>query len=283
MERLESCLLCGADAGMARVVQEREGHALVRCPDCGLVYANPQYTDAELARLYEVHYYGAGDAFGGGSAEKERARNRPLYVVVLRDLLRRYPRLRPRPGAPVRVLDFGCGPGYFLAECRDLGMEASGIEFSPPAAGYARARLGLDVRDDWRQALAELPEGGFELVCLWEVLEHLRRPREAVEALVRALAPGGVFCVTTPSLGCWRYYIEGARWFNMQNPTHVVFFGRETLGRLLRECGLAGVVRPVFWGGRPGFGPLANFAQYLARAAGLGSDLRLYARRPTGG
>ncbi len=179
------------------------------------------------------------------------------------------------------MLDYGCGPGYFLAECREVGLEATGIEFSDTAARYARERLDLEVRTQPEKALAELPAGGFGLVTAWAVLEHTPRPGDVLAGLVRALAPGGVLCLTVPNMKCWRYLIEGARWFNVSNPTHLVFFRRSELARLLGELGLKGIIRPVFWGGRPGFGPVANLAQYLARLAGLGSDLRLYAEKPS--
>lgn len=187
---------------------------------------------------------------------------------------------RRRKAPRRRALDYGCGPGYFLAECREAGFEVSGIEFSETAARYARERLDLEVHTQPEKALAELPAGGFQLVTAWAVLEHTPRPREVLAGLIRALAPGGALCLTVPNMRCWRYRIEGARWFNVGNPTHLVFFRRPGLARLLGELSLVRVIRPVFWGGRPGFGPVANLAQYLARLAGLGSDLRLYAEKP---
>jgi 2-polyprenyl-3-methyl-5-hydroxy-6-metoxy-1,4-benzoquinol methylase len=281
LEKLKACLLCGADAGRAARVHRRQGHALVRCPICGLLYANPQFTESELAELYHRLYYDEQHLLLSSTPEAEHARNRILYRTVLRDLLARYPRLAPSAdGPPPRVLDFGCGPGFFLAECRTIGLAASGIEFSPIAARYAREKLQLDAKAHPRTALAELPSRHYDLITAWEVIEHLRRPRETLQRLCRSLAPQGVLCLTTPSLNCWRYRLERGRWFNIRNPTHLAFFDRHNLTRLLRECSLVNVIRPVFWGGRPGFGQVANLAQYLVRIAGIGSDLRLYAERP---
>jgi 2-polyprenyl-3-methyl-5-hydroxy-6-metoxy-1,4-benzoquinol methylase len=159
-----------------------------------------------------------------------------------------------------------------------VGFDVCGVESSPAAARYARERRGLNVTENSGE---EWPEGQFDLVTLWEVVEHLRRPVETLQRLVRALRPGGVMCVTTPNLGCWRRRLEGGKWFNIKNPTHLAFYNRRTLSRLLRKCGLVEEVRPVFWGGRPGFGPAANLLQYVVRWLNLGSDLRLDARRPS--
>jgi 2-polyprenyl-3-methyl-5-hydroxy-6-metoxy-1,4-benzoquinol methylase len=254
---------------------------LQRCGGCGLIYSNVVRTPEELDALYSRHYYSVANTLEGSAREEEQARNRVLYATVLSDVLRRYPQLVPRDGvASPRVLDWGCGPGYFLAECRRRGFDVLGVELSETAARYAQERLELDVRTAPEEALEDLSPGGFELVTAWAVLEHAQRPRELLTGLVRALAPGGVLCLSVPNLRCWRYLLEGARWFNMRNPTHLSFFSRAGLVRLLGELGLEQVMRPVFWGGRPGFGPVANLTQYFARAANLGSDLRLYARKP---
>ena len=103
---------------------------------------------------------------------------------------------------------------------------------------------------------------------------------QVLDQLVARLAPGGVLGLTLPNLRCWRYRLERGRWFNIVNPTHLVFFNRASITRLLGELGLVRVHRPVFWGGRPGFSTAANLAQYLVRLADAGSDLRIYAEKP---
>ncbi len=282
MELLDACLICGHPATEGKIIHQRQDDVLFRCPACGLVFANPQYTPDELASLYERDYYSEADTLEGSRRAEEREANRVLYRTVLHDILRRYPRLDPaRAREPSRLLDYGCGPGYFLAEARELGFEATGVEFSEIAARYARERLDLDVRVDPDAALRELPDGHFHLVTAWAVIEHTRQPREVLTRLAAKLAPGGVLCLTLPNLRCWRYLLEQGRWFNIANPTHLVFFSQRGIRRLLEELGLVRVVRPVFWGGRPGFGLAANAVQYLIRMTNLGSDLRLYAERPS--
>ncbi len=254
---------------------------MLRCAGCGLIYSDVRRSCEELNALYARHYYSVANTLEGSAREEEHERNRVLYRTVLGDILRRYPRLTPGDGAAApKALDWGCGPGYFLAECRQHGFDTLGVELSETAARYARERLGLDVRTAPEKALTALPAAGFGLVTAWAVLEHAQRPRELLTGLVRALAPGGVLCLSVPNMSCWRYRLEGPHWFNIRNPTHLSFFSRGDLVRLLGELGLEQAMRPVFWGGRPGFGPVANLAQYFVRAAGLGSDLRLYARKP---
>ncbi|MBN1343408.1 MAG: class I SAM-dependent methyltransferase [Phycisphaerae bacterium] len=281
MERLDACLVCGHRSTDAKDRYARRDDVVVACPECGLLYANPQYTPEELVGLYKRDYYDEGDTLEGTFRSEEHTANRVLYQTVLRDLFRRYPRLgEPADGRARRVLDYGCGPGYFLAECREAGFEPTGIEFSRIAARYAEERLGVRVLVDPDSALGELPDAHYDLVTAWAVIEHTRRPRDVLGRLVAKLVPGGVLCLTLPNLRCWRYLLERGRWFNIANPTHLVFFSEGGIRRLLAELGMGRIVRPVFWGGRPGFGFSANLLQYCVRVAGLGSDLRLYAERP---
>jgi len=260
----------------------REHDAIVECPACGLLYANPQYTPNELVALYRRDYYSEDNTLRGTFRRDEQQTNRVLYRTVLRDLLRRYPQLAPAGGqGPRRVLDYGCGPGYFLAECREAGFEPTGVEFSEIAAQYGRERLDLNILLDPDAALPSLPDAHYHLVTAWAVIEHTRRPRDVLTQLASKLVPGGVLCLTIPNLRCWRYLVERGRWFNMANPTHLVFFNRRNMRRLLRELGLVRITRPVFWGGRPGFGVAANLVQYLVRLMDMGSDDRIYAERAT--
>ncbi len=280
MTPVEACPVCSGPSDGAEAFLVREDDQLLECPLCGLIYSDKHRNDVELQELYSRHYYSVENTLEGSERDRERDRNRVLYRTVISDLLWRYPELSGAGrGAPPKVLDYGCGPGYFLAECRDHGFECTGIELSDVAAQYARERLGLEIRTSPKIALAALPDGEFSLVTAWAVLEHAQSPRDLLAGLARVTASGGVLCLSVPNLRCWRRLVEGGRWFNMRNPTHLSFFRRKGLERLLHELGLESVSCPLFWGGRPGFGAAANLVQYGVRLLGLGSDLRLYARK----
>jgi 2-polyprenyl-3-methyl-5-hydroxy-6-metoxy-1,4-benzoquinol methylase len=279
MEQLTHCLVCQTPSRSARVVHRRRDDALVRCRGCGLVFANPQYTDDELAGLYRDLYYDEEKNFATDYRERDRQALMPLYRAVVRDLSRRYPRLSVA-ASEVRVLDFGSGVGFFLDACREVGMVPLGVEFSEVAARYANDRLGIEVRTEPERTMAGLPDGRFQLVTAWQVMEHLRRPREFLKELIRVLAPGGILALAVPNLGSWRYRIERGRWFNVQNLTHLSFFNVSNLRRLLDEAGLTRVVRPVLWGRRSRPSVPVDLAQYLIRAANLGNEFRLYGEKP---
>lgn len=277
MEHLSACIVCAAPSADAPVIHHRgAGDRLVRCPRCRSLFANPQWTVDELSRFYDVHYYDENQTLHTDHREHDFQLAIPLHRLVVRDLRRRTPAL-DRTG--IKVLDYGAGVGFFLYACREVGWEGVGLEFSDVAARYGREHLSLDVRPNADVELRSLPSNHFDLVTAWQVLEHLRRPRETMRELVRILKPGGWFCAAVPHTGALDYRLRRGRWFNVENPTHLTMFNRASLSRLFADAGLVDVVRPLLWGSRhkPFF--LRDLAQFVVRCANVGSELRLYARK----
>ena len=83
---------------------------------------------------------------------------------------------------------------------------------------------------------APLPEGAYDVVTMWDVIEHLPDPASTLRAVHSALRPGGVFAVTTMDVEALFPRVAGRFWpWYMQ--MHLVYFSRRTLGELLRSCG----------------------------------------------
>lgn len=274
MKLTSHCPICRSGADGAAKVHQRKMDAIRRCAACGSLFSNPRPEPEELDELYRREFY--RDDGTQTSHEIAQDSSTVLHRTILRLLMRKYPHV-VRPGAS--VLDYGCGRGRFLAEAATAGLNATGIELSDAAARFARDELNLDVRTGHEDALAKLPNEAFELVTCFEVLEHTIDPRKTAALLAEKLAPGGVLAISYPNIGCWRYRLQGARWFNMANPTHLNFFSLAAMRRMLGDMGLIRVRRMVYYGGRPGFGPIRSALQYLVRALNLGSDVRIFATK----
>lgn len=155
---------------------------MVRCTGCGFLYSDRVLPPERLQAYY-------AESFGGDRQRRGQmvnARVNARAVARLVDLSR------------VRsVLDVGCGYGFFLRELAERhGLRAVGLELSRDEAAYARQRLGLEVLTEPIDE-AGLPEGGFDLVTTFEVIEHVPRPLPFLAAMARAVAPGGVLVVMT--------------------------------------------------------------------------------------
>lgn len=91
-------------------------------------------------------------------------------------------------------------PPAFLDEMRSAGWQTCGIEISPTAADYARQRFQLDVQIGDLLEI-DLPAASFDLITMWDVLEHTFAPREVLAKSASLLKPGGLLALTFPQLG----------------------------------------------------------------------------------
>jgi len=199
---------------------------IVRCTVCGLARTDPQPAANELDRYYPDGYH--------ASSKRYRLGLEKTLSVIHQARIRRIERLA---GGPGRVVDVGCGPGWFLAQMRRRGWETRGTERSAAAAEQARDVLNLDVR---AQDLDELAaEGGsYDAVVLWHVAEHVHDPATTLLKIARLLRPGGVLMIAVPNFGSPESKIGKAGWFHLDVPRHLFHFTSGTLMNLLRAAGL---------------------------------------------
>jgi len=135
-----------------------------------------------------------------------------------------------------RWLDVGCGAGALLRAASSLGWEAVGTEVSPSAVEAIRA-TGLEVHlgrlDD-----VGLEPGGFDVVSLVEVVEHLADPEQTLRDAARLVRPGGTLYLTTPHGRGLSARLLGTGWSVVAPPEHLQLFSVAGLRALLRRCGL---------------------------------------------
>ncbi len=217
----ERCTLCQSPRHETLVRAKRR--TVVECLDCRLKALSPMPSLEELVSVNEetVHPF-----FNACLEDEESYR---LYFARKLDDLRRY-----KPSG--RLLDVGCGAGFFLDAARDRGYDVAGVDLSPVPTAYARDMLGLEV------AMGSLydyqaPSGAFDAVTIFQTIEHDPDPAALSAELFRMLAPGGVLMVTTPAADGFVARVMGKRWFGYRNVEHVSFFTRQSLRHALERSG----------------------------------------------
>lgn len=261
------CPVCGTDAPKLAFV--KDGHEMVSCRACGCLYVGADPSSIDFDALYgEAYYNGGADAVfadytGQAAARRAHARRKLAW-------LRHMPPRIPRRG---RLLDVGCAAGFFLAEAQ-AHYEVQGIELSQWSSAYAREKLSLPVITG-TLSQAALPASHYDVVTLWDVIEHVPEPVPLLQEAARVLAPDGRMVLTTGDWGSAYAQARGADWHLMTPPWHLTMFDRPALETAAARAGL----RVVAWRteGVAGDGPLwRNRAALLAsRALGLGDIVRL--------
>jgi 2-polyprenyl-3-methyl-5-hydroxy-6-metoxy-1,4-benzoquinol methylase len=211
------CPVCGSRR--QKRLRRYDAAHLVRCTDCGLTFTGRRPSDDELA----AHYQNYGTSWFDSPVTRER----------YRELLESFEPYRRAN----RILDVGCGPGYFLEEAQKCGWDAHGSEFSARALELNRSK-GLNVVDAPIGPDTFAP-GSFDVITAFEVVEHLRDPLAEAAMLAVLLRSGGLLYCTTPNFNAVSRLALGARWMNIGYPEHLIYFTRRTLQTWLAPFGLA--------------------------------------------
>jgi len=225
------CPVCGGRR--SRFYARKFGSGLVRCRDCGLVYAEPRFPAAVLLERYESRdFFDAYLANLGASREEYdpeliRRHYHPFLGLIGRFFA---------PGKT--LLDVGCGAGFFVKAASEAGWKADGVEISKRGTEYARRVVGADVRNA-RLEDASIPDAGRDLVTMLDLVEHLPEPVRTLREARRILKPGGVLVVSTPDFRSLSRRVLGRCWAALSPGEHLANFDAGTLGRVLKRAGFS--------------------------------------------
>jgi 2-polyprenyl-3-methyl-5-hydroxy-6-metoxy-1,4-benzoquinol methylase len=268
-----NCNLCGRDDTLVRFPATTEpdvlrvdafrcthagyGHhpQIVECRHCGLVYANPRWPGDTVLDAYTA------------VEDETYVEERHGRELTFRHHLRQIERIiGPADGRA--LLDVGAYIGVFVEVAAAAGWDAQGVEPSAWAAGEAQRR-GLPVHSGTLATAALAPES-FDVITLWDVIEHLADPADELERAWQLLRPGGWLVAHTMDIGSPLARLMGGRWPWLMD-MHLYYFDRRTLSAMFARCGFE-----VVWQGAQGrylrLGYLASRVGGLH--AGLGRALR---------
>ncbi|GIX49578.1 MAG: hypothetical protein KatS3mg131_3789 [Candidatus Tectimicrobiota bacterium] len=237
------CALC--DASDEELLVTKKGFRVVRCRRCRLVYVNPRPQAEALAVLYnaapEGHGAVAGEAVHPGH---ERYKMRKFQRAVA--FIRAY-----QPQAR-HVFDLGCARGAFLALAASQGWVPYGSDVNPHFVAALQRQYGPRVQLQQGTRLA-FPDAAFDVVTLFDTIEHLPAPLATLHEVRRVLRPGGLCVITTPNVEglfprCTYRFLGrtlGA-WEHPTPPAHLYQFAPHTLRALLDRAGLPPVAMRTF-------------------------------------
>lgn len=191
--------------------------SIVKCRQCGLVYANPRRNSAEVLEKYV-------------NVED------PLYVEERQGRVMTFGKhLQPLqrfigPPAGRTLLDVGAHTGVFVEVANHAGWNSLGIEPSHWSVQMAR-KSGIELIEG-TLASSNLPDNHFDVVTLWDVIEHLSDPMNELKQVFRVLKPGGWVVIHTMNIESLFARLMGSRWPWFME-MHLYYFSERTLQCML--------------------------------------------------
>ncbi len=235
------CPLCAH--ALPRTVYQFEDFDVLKCDACANAWRSNMYDEGKIEQIYCEDDYQDNPYFACDPNSEQAARS-DRFANYRRALARVTHYIEPG-----RLLDIGCGIGAFLRVAGEHGWTLEGVEISPELAEQARANVPTATVTTGRFETLELASGGYDLITMWDVIEHVIDPVAVVCAMRGLLRPGGLMVFCTPDegsllagLGHWLYRLSRGRYFYpayaLHPPAHTYFFSRPGFANLLQAARL---------------------------------------------
>ena len=209
-----------------------ENFHIVTCRECGFVYLANPVDLAEEQQNYENYFQSANLADYRPQSTDKNIRQAWSINEQRLAWIQRY----TKKG---KLLDIGCGRGYFLTHAKNQGYHVQGMEISRLAARYASEKFDLMVQIGNIDEDTVLEEE-FDIITLWHVLEHFQNPRTVLENVLSMLRPNGRLYIEVPNLYSLKFQLSlpKSRWRGGNHPMyHRSFFARDSLKRIMEISG----------------------------------------------
>jgi len=200
----------------------------VKCTSCDFVFAEEDVDEAELFRIYQKNYF-FGEEYSNYKTDREVLRKN--FELRLKVLFGFVDRSKHR-----RLFEIGSAYGFFLELAREHFESVQGIDITEDGVEHCTKALGLSVIQG---DLLTTDLGGqtFDVVCLWDTIEHLRTPDLYLARISEHMPSGSLLAITTGDIDSLNARVKKGNWRLIHPPTHLQYFSLATLTRMLERLG----------------------------------------------
>ena len=210
---------------------------LIQCINCDFITANIALTSEDIHTLYGTTYF-SGEEYVDYVGDKK---------VIQKNLSNWLKTIRHYSDSGI-LIEIGSAYGFFL-EVAEPHFQASGYEISEEAANYSNHAINsrtynMDFLDD-----TNIPNNSVDIIVMWDVIEHLPDPAAIIEKVKNSLRPNGHIFITTGDIDSKLSKFQGPRWRMIHPPSHLQYFSKTTLTKLLTSKGfeIVDIKYPGYW------------------------------------
>ena len=203
---------------------------VVKCQNCGIIYIDEKLSQLKISSYYE------------GVDDPVYLLEQPARKKTFEGYLAPINVLKPRRG---KMLDVGTNTGLFVKVAQKSGWNVSGLEPSRKAVDFAKKEYSLTlINKPFTKGLFK--NNSFDVVTMWDVIEHFEDPIAQIKKVSSILKDGGVFAFTTVDPESFLAKMMGTRW-SWYMEMHRVFFSIKTARYYLKQNGYTKIVIKPHW------------------------------------
>lgn len=218
-----TCVVC---AGTTFDIWGQQGmYSIFKCRSCGLGVTSPFLATEQIEEMNKKTYDGAQRAAVYFTREKEFENRYSGYLKRIK---------RFKGGGA--LLDIGCNIGMFMKVANQKGFAVTGVEMNPSCAAYGKEKFGFDIRASSLQD-ATFPDKEFDVVTIFDVLEHIPDMHGFLIEVNRILKAGGLLVAQSPNLDSFMAWLMRGNWSWLTPPDHLYHFTPRALESILKAHG----------------------------------------------
>ena len=219
---MRECIICNGAQKTAMYA------GISKCIRCGHIFFDTRLNNDELDGLYSKAYFCGNEYADYLADQKTLVKNFELRFRTLRNFI--------HPNRHRYLLEIGCAYGFFLMVVKKYFREVHGIDISEDGTRYARDELKLNVvKGEFLKH--DFGSQKFDVVCMWDTIEHLQDPHLYIEKISRHLETGALIAITTGDIGSLNARLRKEKWRLIHPPTHIHYFSKKTLTLMLDTYG----------------------------------------------
>lgn len=194
---------------------------LTQCKNCGLIYYNNNFNGSELNALYQEDYF----------TGKEYLNYKNDKLIIQKNFSCRLKKIIKYIKGGT-LFEIGCAYGFFLEIARKYFF-VEGIDITEKPTEFAKKELGLNVNTG--NYLDLRLKSKKDIFCMWDTIEHLQSPEKFIKKVSLELNSGGYLFLTTGDIESILAKIRGRKWRMIHPPTHLYYFSKDTITKLLKK------------------------------------------------